>query len=160
MKHGTNNCYVNRGCRCEPCTRAQRLRVNLYRSKTGAGSRRGPVDPIFVPIEPARAHVRQLRDSGYLLTWIAADIGASLATLSWAMSKGRRIDRHRAARILALRPLEAVAVDEVVVDRLLVGADYKTIRATREERLAAYAARPSDAMARHLGLNATRERAA
>ena len=128
--------------------------------RTRADNNGCPTIPIHVNAAPMQAHIDLLIASGYTAAMLCAELSMSNARLWNVRYRHPKMTRRTASRILALEPLTAVPLDDVVVDRLVMGADYKVINATPEERSAAYAARPSDAMARHLGLNATRERAA
>lgn len=144
MNHGTTTTgYKTLGCRCEPCTRASVKASKLWRVRTGADRGDRPTRPDLIDVTPVRAHVDRLVASGWTKREIAAEIGVTEFTLWSALYETRRPDgtkkirRTRADAILALDPLEPVDVDQVVVDRLVAGADWRTIGATRAERIQA-----------------------
>lgn len=141
MNHGTLTSYKNNGCRCDDCRRAAVRNVKRWRLRTKADLKTGvPAIPDLVDITAARNHYWALRASGHTVGDIALEIGLTTAHLSWLMGPANtrpRIRRETAARILALDPLEPVDVDTVVVDRLVAGADWRAIGATRAERIAA-----------------------
>lgn len=137
MNHGTTTAY-KRGCRCDACATAH------YRYRKGYALRArergcGITVPQTVAPDEAIEHLWALVRSGWRMTDIAAEAGMGRNHL-WNIRAGRfaRIQLATAGRILAIDPLPAdVGPDEVVVDRLVSGADWRAIGATREERIAA-----------------------
>lgn len=135
--HGTLTAYKNRGCRCDTCRRAAVRNVKRWRLRTGADLKTGiPAIPDLIDITPARDHYWQLRATGWTVADIAGEVGISTAHLSWLMGPANtrpRINRNRAAAILAIDPLEPVTFDTVLVDRFVNGeADWRQL--TRDER--------------------------
>ena len=140
--HGKAGTYAS-GCRCEACTHGSMVTQKRYRMATGANGRGRTPNPLLVDRGEAVAHWRALRASGWRADDLAAELGMSRSLLSWTMTNTRhtKIRRTTADAILALEPLRAVAVDDVVVHRLVVGfpdADWRALGATRDERLAAF----------------------
>lgn len=137
MNHGTTTGY-GKGCRCEPCTRANRLRMLRWQVRTRRGE---SLDK--VPIDPVREHVHRLRASGWTLPAIAEETGVSFHTVKVVTANRtdrRHVHRWVAASLLALQPLERVDVDPVVVDRLVAAYPnrvWDSLGATRAERVAA-----------------------
>lgn len=139
--HGTLTGYTNRGCRCDPCTTAQRRYVTMYRLRTKSDHDGRPSLPVLVDAAPVAAHVATLLASGHTRSGIADECGVSRAAVI-RIAAGHRttIKRTTAARILAVEPIPAPdpsLVDEVLVERLADGADWRAIGATKAERLAA-----------------------
>lgn len=137
MNHGTTTAYGD-GCRCDECTRANRLRMLRWQLRTRSGQSLDKVS-----IDPVREHVKALRVSGWTLRAIAEETGVSFHTVKVVTanrSDRRRVYRWVANALLALRPLERVDVDPVVVDRLVAAYPARIwdgIGATRAERIAA-----------------------
>lgn len=158
MTHGRATTY-RRGCRCDDCTRAMMRDRKYHRLRTSTTD--GPtVNPVMVDAAPVAAHIRALVASGWPWRHLAAECGwTNHGRLSLiAQGKTRRVYRTTAARILAVEPLTPVVVDPVVVERLVAGADWRTIGATRQERIEAAELMPSRAEAeRRLGLRAGRD---
>lgn len=158
MNHGRATTY-RRGCRCEDCTRAMMRDRKSHRLRTGTTD--GPtVNPVMIDAAPVAAHIRTLVASGWPWRHLAAEVGwSNHGRLSLiAQGKTRRVYRTTAARILAVQPLEPITFDPVVVERLVDGADWRRIGATRAERIAAAELMPTKADAeRRLGLRAGRD---
>lgn len=160
MIHGTAYAYRNQGCRCEACTRASTRRQKQYRVITRADKDGSPTIPLRVDAEPVRHHIRSLRGSGWRMVDIAREVGVSRNHLAFFVSAARRpqrVNRDFAARILELRPLTPVDLDEVVVERLVAGADWRTVGATRAERIAAAAHMSGNEAEARLGLRPGRD---
>ena len=157
MNHGTSTAYNKGGCRCEVCKRWRMRHGIRYRMGVAANG------PSMVSVEIVRAHVRELVASGWTQVAIAAEIGRTPQALWSVLNNGnhgvkRWMRRDIAAQIFELEPLEPVEVDEVVVLRLLEGADWRAIGATRAERIAAAELIPVKADAeRRLGLHQGRD---
>lgn len=167
MNHGTRTGY-RRGCRCADCRDAQRRSVKRYRVAAGLYKDNGThhfARRLTVPAHVVQAHVASLVSSGWTVAAITAELGLHRETVPKIVRGARTAVRATtAAAILGLDPLPAeVGVDEVVVDRLLSGADWRDVGATREERIAAALEalrRPDVALAdieRRLGLRAGRD---
>ena len=133
MNHGTSARYDN-GCRCTDCRQGNNRRVKLWNLRTGHGTR-----PIRVPIAPARDHVMRLRATGWTLREIADEAGVSFHTVKAITANTaakKYLTRDVATRVLAIDPLEPVAVDDVAVERFIAGGmDWRQL--TREERIEA-----------------------
>lgn len=170
--HGQRARYL-RGCRCEPCRDAHRrycktyaltARVNYDRS----GVRGQPLQPRRIPSGPVVAHLNALLASGWTKAAIVREVtgGPNTGGHIYRLLRGEqpRVLRSTAARILALEPLAPVEVDEVVVERLVSGADWRALSATRAEREAAVRAaarsgRDVWTLAARLGISGTAVRA-
>lgn len=141
FEHGTRDTYTFHGCRCDDCRKAQMRAVKAYRLATRADSRGRPTMHLTVDAEPARQHVAALRASGWTLAEIAREIGVGPDAIWQNINPSKqRIRRERAEALLALAPLEPVAVDRVVVERLVDAFPARTwddLGATRAERIAA-----------------------
>ena len=137
--HGTLTGYTNRGCRCDPCTTAQRRYVTMYRLRAKSDHDGRPRLPVLVDAAPVVAHVAALLASGHTRSGIADECGVSRsAVIRIAAGHRTTIKRTTAARILAVEPIPAPAdvVDEVAVERVLAGhAPLDSL--TRAERSAA-----------------------
>ena len=162
MNHGTTTAY-KQGCRCDDCRRAASRYRKMYRYRAGEEKRDGVLHyprPQTVPIDRVVAHLAALTASGWRMTDIAAEAEVGRNYL-WNIRAGKLIKRVRLdteARILAVQPLEPVDLDPVVVDRLIAGADWRSIGATRTERIAAAERLPSKADAeRRFGLRQGRD---
>lgn len=146
----------DRGCRCPQCRRANATRVALWQHRTRYGA-----VPVRVPIGPVRDHVIRLRATGWTLREIASEADISFHTVKAVTANTvvkKYVTREVADRILAVEPLTPVTVDPVVVERLVAGADWRAIGATRQERIEAAERMPSRAEAeRRLGLRAGRD---
>lgn len=161
-EHATRARYL-RGCRCEPCRDAHRRYSKAYKHRVKADPSTGvPAAPMRLDATPVREHVRALLDSGWTKAAIQREAGLATSHCSHLLSgEYPTIHRRVAARLLDLEPLRPVEVDEVVVARLLDGAAWRDLNATRAERLAAFeAAGRTNAAAVRLGLKADRERRA
>lgn len=147
VNHGTTTGYKTHGCRCEPCRRAATRSTKRWRMRTGADLKTSvPAIPDLIDVTPVREHVEQLVATGWLKRDIAGEVGLTGAALYEALYKVRRgggvkrINRRTAAAILALEPLTPLPanyIDHVIVDRLIAGADWRTIGANRAERITA-----------------------
>lgn len=141
--HGQRARYL-RGCRCEPCRDAHRRYCKWYRLATRSETRRGPrnslpTEPMRVPPAPILGHLAALTASGWRQADIARETGIDSGYLSRLIAgQFRGVHRRNAAALLALAPLAPVEVDEVVVERLVAGADWRALSATRAEREAAW----------------------
>lgn len=111
-RHGTYVAYTIDYCRCLPCTRAaaayerQRIRRNAY----------GRSD--LVDAEPIRDHVRSLMAAGIGLKQITRHTGVNGGVMSKLMygipeqrPPARRVRKATAAKLLALRPTQALLPD-------------------------------------------------
>ena len=137
--HGTYSGYRNHGCRCDACDLNYRRSQKRYRIVAGRDSRGNVLRAISVDADRVRDHIDALRDSGYpSLAAVAREAGVSRFAVERIAAGARRsVQRRVALAILALEPLQPVDLDPVVVDRLVAGADWRTIGATRAERIAA-----------------------
>lgn len=140
MSHGPDWTYWRaRHCRCDDCRRLVTRHQKLYRIRTRADRQGNPTIPLRVDRQPILDHVARLRASGWTVKQLAEEVGVTMANLSWMVSPSnptKRMDRQRAARILAVAPLEPVTVDDVVVDRFIDGGmSWREL--TREERIEA-----------------------
>jgi hypothetical protein len=70
-QHGTQNAYLQDGCRCDPCTDANTAAMRAYRLTRTAS---------MVPAGPARAHIRALLAHGH--TWHSIGTAAGLDPLT------------------------------------------------------------------------------
>lgn len=140
MTHGTRAGYL-RGCRCEDCADAHYRYTKAYKHRVKADPQSGvPARPVRVPSGPVREHIAALRASGWTLAMIEREAPTSKSQAAHlARGDYPSVRRDIAARILALEPLTPVDMDEVVVNRLVIGEDWRRIRANRAERLAAFA---------------------
>lgn len=101
--HGTHVKYVQDGCRCQPCTEANRRYEHDNRHR---------IDPPYVAAGPARDHVRELMAAGVGLKRIAKVSGVSHGAMSKLMygdyGRGtpptRRIRPTTMEKILAVTP--------------------------------------------------------
>jgi hypothetical protein len=136
--HGTRSRY-KAGCRCDDCRKANARAQKEYRHRARCYTSDGtPEIPQRVPAEPVVEHIEKLIASGWLKKDIATDAGTKASTISGiARRKWPKMARHIANAILALEPLEPVAVDPVVVERLVAGKDWRAENATHAERVAA-----------------------
>lgn len=97
MEHGYDR--YRTGCRCDVCKAANTRKVKEYRL-------RGPqsIDPA-----PVRDHVTLLRAAGMSQNTIAKKAGLSISTINrfvYPKYYGKRMLRHNAAKILAIKPGE------------------------------------------------------
>jgi transcriptional regulator with XRE-family HTH domain len=137
--HGTYAKYRKEGCRCVPCTRANARASKVYRLRTGADRNGIPAVPLSVPGERVRAHLAALTASGWTRAAIAAETGITPNRVG-ELIRGYHaswVQQPTADRLFALAPYDTVDVDDVVVDRLIAGADWRDLAATRAERIAA-----------------------
>lgn len=95
--HGTRARYVS-GCRCEPCTIANRTYARERDRAFNRGDRR-----ILVDATPARRHLNALsrRGIGYKAAAAFAGIGHTLA-FRVSTGKARHLRAHHAAKILGV----------------------------------------------------------
>ena len=149
MTHGTATA-ARANCTCDTCrhyrTRMKKLWRVRTQAPTGGPDKDKPRRPANIPIAPVHAHIDRLLASGWTLRQIAAETGRTQQAL-WNVLRRptrngapkTRIRRDTAAQLLALEPLPRLDdyTDPVVVDRLIAGADWQTIGATRAERIAA-----------------------
>lgn len=141
--HGRTIGYRRYGCKCDACLAAHRRAVTSWRIRSraeqGGRAKDVPVVPQSVPADVVAAHIEALRAGGETLRAIAALAGVSPAAVARiARGDRERVRRSTAECILAVDPLpDDDAPDPVVVDRLVAGADWKAIGATRVERIAA-----------------------
>ncbi|MGH3217892.1 MAG: hypothetical protein ACRDPY_04040 [Streptosporangiaceae bacterium] len=124
-EHGTRARYVfgpgpgkGAGCRCDPCTAANR-QEGAHRSRQRAYGQWAP----YVDAQPAREHARQLAGHGIVWKRVAALAGVSTGAMSKLLYGGpgqrepsRRIRPETAAAILAVRPEAASLAPSAVVD--------------------------------------------
>jgi transcriptional regulator with XRE-family HTH domain len=140
VNHGTTTAYKH-GCRCDECAvehyRYRKAYALRARERKIAG-RAVITAPQTVPAADVIRHLWALVDSGWTMTQIAAELGMGRNHL-WNIRAGKfaRLRPATAARVLSLAPLEPVDLDPVVVDRLIAGADWRALGATRAERVAA-----------------------
>ena len=102
-QHGTQNAYLQDGCRCDPCTDANTATMRAYRRTRPAA---------MVPAGPARAHIRTLLMGGH--TWHSIGVAAGIDPLTvQAIVEGvprrgeyarRTIRKSTATRILNITP--------------------------------------------------------
>ena len=106
-EHGTRVKYVIDRCRCQPCKAANRTAEN-HRYRQQAYGRWQP----YVDAAPARAHVRQLMDSGLGWQRIAAMAGVGNSVVEKllygaayrGMGPSKRIRPETADKLLAVQP--------------------------------------------------------
>jgi transcriptional regulator with XRE-family HTH domain len=137
MIHGTNSGYGRHRCRCDECKAAHRRYMKRYQARTFLGRTR--VAEIRTDAADVRAHLLALAESGWTGAELSRETGLSQAVLS-ELRTGRqqRTTAATKALILAVEPLEPDdGIDAVVVDRLVAGADWRALGATRAERIAA-----------------------
>lgn len=105
-KCGTYTSYKHHGCRCEPCTEAQREYAR-NRNRMLAYGQWSP----YVDADPVRAHVEELRAGGLGIRRVAALAGVNESIL-WklvygdrqrGMKPSRRVRESTAENILAVR---------------------------------------------------------
>lgn len=159
--HGTRAAYL-RGCKCDDCRAAHTSYCKRYKHQAGVDTNRGADHhakrPIRLPVGDLAEHIAALYASGWTQAAIAREADVSHATLRRLTRGQRRVHPSTAAALLALQPLTPVDVDPVVVERLVDGADWRAIGATRAERIAAAEHFPVKADAeRHLSLRAGRD---
>jgi hypothetical protein len=142
--HGTRARYL-RGCRCDDCGAAHRRYCKRYKHLTACrrrdGGTEGPTRPLRVDAEPVAAHVGALIASGLTVPQIARDAGIPDTTV-YCVARRRypTVAPGTARALMDVDPLPAPDpdyVDPVVVERLIDGADWREIGATRAERIAA-----------------------
>jgi hypothetical protein len=116
----------------------------MKRYRVAAGLRKNPdgshyfVRRLAVSAEPIRAHLADLLENGWTVRAITAELGLHRETVPKIIQGARSTVRSAtAAALLSLEPLDPVDLDPVVVDRLVAGADWRTLGATRAERIAA-----------------------
>lgn len=123
--HGANGtCYVGHKCRCEDCRAGNRVRTAARTRAKAYGRYEGLP---YVDAGPAREHVKSLCAYGMGWKRIAEVAGVSksgINTLLYGRSGARkgeipkRIDRDKAAKLLAVRPsLDTLAPGAVVTAR-------------------------------------------
>lgn len=108
--HGTRACYVwgpesgcvsGRGCRCEPCTVANRSAVRDAKRR---------VEPAYVSANPVRDHLAYLSENG--IGWkTAARAGGLSPSVVWKILYGRDGKPSKRCRPETARKLLAVTLD-------------------------------------------------
>lgn len=134
-EHGTYSCYVwgpepgsvpGRGCRCDRCREAVRVKSAENRKRTA---------PAYVSAERARAHVEWLATQGVGLKTVSKTSGVAHGTLwkliygvpSTGRSPSKRITRKTEDAVLAVTPADAA--DGARVDKAPMLADIATLKA-------------------------------
>lgn len=127
-KHGvTGTCYVAHKCRCAGCREGRRV----YEADRLKRHRYGRFEDRYVDATPVRAHVKRLQAAGMGWKRISEVSGVGHTAISQLIygrkgvesdpRKGqtlKRIDRDKAAKILAVRPTPATLAREAHVPAL------------------------------------------
>lgn len=115
--HGTLSRYKRHGCKCLTCMN----RWRDYKAHVARQTAYGRWQPL-VDAEPVRAHVRQLMAAGIGIARIAELAGVSQPTIGHLLyTKGeqaptRRMQRAKAAAVLAVRPTRDALADGAQID--------------------------------------------
>lgn len=141
MKHGTYVAYAKHRCRCRDCADAYYRHAKDYRIRADYDQRKGGAR-ILQRIDATACieHLDRLLASGLTRPEVADLAGLPYQTIAHVHGhRPARVHRRTAAAILAVEPLPDLSdyVDPVVVDRLAAGGDWRTVGASKAERLAA-----------------------